>query len=104
MSAYGTFDQSGNVWEWNDVTGAAGSSRGLRGGGWFNNTFGMSSSDRGPYAPSDVGAGPGFRLASPVANPSNVPEIDPAGFGSVASLLTGAFGLIERRRLKAKAA
>lgn len=35
----------------------------------------------------------------------SVPEIDPAGFGSVAALLTGALGLIERRRLKkAKAA
>lgn len=33
-----------------------------------------------------------------------VPEIDPAGFGSVAALVTGALGLIERRRLKAKAA
>jgi len=35
---------------------------------------------------------------------SPVPEIDPAGFGSVAALITGALGLIERRRLKAKAA
>ena len=33
-----------------------------------------------------------------------VPEIDPAGFGSVAALITGALGLIERRRLKPKAA
>jgi hypothetical protein len=29
---------------------------------------------------------------------SSVPEIDPAGFGNVAALLTGAFGLIEQRR------
>ena len=35
---------------------------------------------------------------------SAVPEIDPAGFGSVAALITGALGLIERRRLKAQAA
>ena len=27
-----------------------------------------------------------------------VPEIDPAGFGSVAALVTGALGLLERRR------
>ena len=33
-----------------------------------------------------------------------VPEIDPAGLGSVAALITGALGLIERRRLKATAA
>jgi len=30
--------------------------------------------------------------------PTSVPEIDPASFGSVAALLTGAFGLIEQRR------
>jgi len=37
-------------------------------------------------------------------DPIGVPEIDPAGFGSVAALVTGALGLIERRRLKARAA
>ena len=31
-SAYGAFDMSGNLYEWNDLTGAAGSSRGRRGG------------------------------------------------------------------------
>jgi len=34
QSAYGTNDQAGNVWEWNDAV--LGSSRGLRGGSWFN--------------------------------------------------------------------
>jgi hypothetical protein len=29
-----------------------------------------------------------------------VPEIDPAGLGSVLALLGGVFGLVERRRLK----
>jgi hypothetical protein len=31
---------------------------------------------------------------------SAVPEIDPAGIGSVLALVTGALGLLERRRLK----
>jgi len=35
-SFYGTFDQSGNVNQWNDLDGTAGSSRGLRGGPWDN--------------------------------------------------------------------
>jgi hypothetical protein len=43
-------------------------------------------------------------LRMTVNTTSPVPEIDPAGFGSVAALITGALGLIERRRLKAKAA
>ena len=43
-SAYGTYDQSGNVREWNDLTGTAGPFRGLRGGDWANNAFSMSSS------------------------------------------------------------
>ena len=32
--------------------------------------------------------------------PSAVPEIDPAGMGSVLALVTGGLGLLERRRLK----
>ena len=35
---------------------------------------------------------------APSSPQTSVPEIDPAGFGSVAALLTGAFGLIEQRR------
>ena len=34
------------------------------------------------------------------ATSSAVPEIDPAGIGSVLALVTGALGLLERRRLK----
>ena len=34
VSAYGTWVQSGNAFEWNDRMGAASSSRGLRGGLW----------------------------------------------------------------------
>ena len=71
-SFYGTFDQSGNVYQWNDLDGLApsGSSRGLRGGYWGIGAFRVSSSFRGPFAPSYEGAGDvGFRLASPVAVP-----------------------------------
>ena len=79
-----------------------GSSRGLRGGDWYNVAFFLPSSFRFTDAPSDDFGFMGFRLASPVA--ASVPEIDPAGFGSVLALVTGALGLVERRRLKVKLA
>ena len=68
-SAYGAFDMSGNVREWNDLTGAAGSSRGLRGGDRTDDAFDLSSSFRFSSDPSFEGSSLGFRLASPVAVP-----------------------------------
>jgi len=68
-SFYGTFDQTGNVFEWNDLGGTTGSSRGVRGGNWYFNSYYVSSSLRVDWYP-DLGAygmfGIGFRLASPV--------------------------------------
>ena len=95
-SFYGTFDQSGNVFQWNDLDGAGGSFRGLRGGDWFLNASNMSSSIRYSYDPSFSGT-IGFRLASPVSV-SGVPEIDPNGLSAVLGLLVGGLGLLERRR------
>jgi formylglycine-generating enzyme len=69
-SFYGTFDQSGNVFQWNDRDGTAGSSRGLRGGSWHGtDAFYLSSSNRYLYVPSGEYFNVGFRLASPVAVP-----------------------------------
>ena len=65
-SFYGTFDQSGNVYQWNDLDGAAGSSRGLRGGDWYINSSYVSSSYRYNGVPSGEFDNIGFRLASPV--------------------------------------
>jgi formylglycine-generating enzyme required for sulfatase activity len=101
-SAYLVFDMSGNVWEWNDLTGAAGSTRGIRGGS-FSNTALSSSSSNAPN-PSAEDFSIGFRLARPVSGPAAVPEIDPAGMGSVLAIVTGTLGLLERRRLKVKLA
>jgi len=96
-SFYGTFDQSGNLYQWNDLDGAPGSSRGLRGGDWFRLAFGLSSSDSLSYGPSYEDGYIGFRLASPVSG-SAVPEIDPNGLSAVLGLIVGGLGLLERRR------
>ena len=100
-SFYCTFDQSGNVYQWNDLDGTPGSSRGLRGGDWRNYGGPLYLSSSGSFSDdtsleyNDIG----FRLASPVA--SSVPEIDPNSLGSVLALVLGSLGLLERRRLKA---
>ncbi|MBU6277425.1 MAG: formylglycine-generating enzyme family protein [Planctomycetes bacterium] len=97
-SAYGAFDMSGNIEEWNDLTGVAGSTRGLRGGSWPYIPSGLSASTRNAFNPSFEFSVYGFRLAGSVSSPSGVPEIDPAGLGSVLAIVTGALGLLERRR------
>jgi len=100
-SFYGTFDQSGNVFQWNDLDGTAGSSRGWRGGGFPNGAFVLSSSNGdsigNSYDPSILASNVGFRLASPVSG-SAVPEIDPNGLSAVIGLIVGGLGFLERRR------
>ena len=92
-SAYGAFDMSGNVQEWNDLTGAAGSLRGFRGGLWSSGAFSLSSSDRGTNAPSSEGVNYGFRLASPVA----VPEPSTWVMG-LAGIACGGWQMFRRRK------
>ena len=72
-SYYGTFDQSGNVYQWIDDGwyrngGGSQTFRGcFCGGYWSEVSYGVSSSDRYYYyAPSFEGSIVGFRLASPV--------------------------------------
>ena len=99
-SAYGAFDMSGNVSEWNDQGGLASALRGLRGGCWAHGSDSLSSSYGYTDAPTTENSFRGFRLASPV-NSAPVPEIDPNSLGSVLALVLGSLGLLERRRLKA---
>ena len=67
-SAYDTFDQGGNVWEWNDAV--IGSSRGLRGGSWFSpGGSSLRSAGRGDDDPAVEDFVVGFRVAS-VPEPS----------------------------------
>ena len=91
-SFYGTFDQSGNVYQWNDLNGSAGSSRGLQGGGWNDIAFDLSSSGGGTLDPSNEGNGSGFRLASvAVPEPSTCASL-------LAGLTCGGYSLFRRRK------
>jgi formylglycine-generating enzyme len=70
-SFYGTNDQGGSLFEWNDAV-ISGSSRGLRGGSWVGNESLLRASDRYDDDPEVEGFGVvGFRVAS-VPEPSGL--------------------------------
>ena len=84
-SAYGTNDQAGNVFEWNDAV--IGSSRGLRGGAWGFDASDLPASGRANATPTSQDFAIGFRVAS-VPEPSAV----------VLTLLSVSACLTRRRR------
>ena len=92
-SAYGAFDMSGNVSEWNDLTGAANSARGVRGGFFTDSAFYLSSSSRSANLSQFGGSENGFRLASPVA----VPEPSTCAM-ALAGIACGGYSLFGRRK------
>jgi sulfatase modifying factor 1 len=85
---FGTADQVGNVWEWNDAV-ISGSSRGVRGGSWDNFSFGPAASYRYGDSPTLEGSNVGFRVAS-------VPVPEPSAF--LVSMLLVSAVLIRRHR------
>lgn len=64
-SFYGTFDQGGSVWQWNDLDGRALPYRGLRGGYWWSGSVPLQSVLYSTDALTRADNGVGFRLASP---------------------------------------
>ena len=84
LSPYGTMGQGGNVWEWNETL--IGSSRGLRGGSFFDIGYFLHASSRIDDNPTREFYGIGFRV-------SEVPE--PA---TMAILMLGGIGILRRRK------
>jgi formylglycine-generating enzyme required for sulfatase activity len=94
-SAYGTFDQSGGVNEWNDLDGVPAASRGRRGGTWFEpNVFYLSSTPSPSQVPTTERSDLGFRVASSYStlNPSNFPNFVVVGDVNNAADTGGAVG------------
>ena len=67
-SPYGTFDQGGNVAEWNE-TAVFSRTRGSRGGTFDSTLESLQFSHRGSYDPTTEFNGGGFRVASPAGIP-----------------------------------
>jgi formylglycine-generating enzyme required for sulfatase activity len=89
-SPYGTFDQGGNVWEWNEAV-ISSSFRGLRGGSFNGYSLIGDANDlragvRGADDPAGVYYDVGFRVAT-------VPEPSTVLLGALAAV-----GLLMRRR------
>jgi formylglycine-generating enzyme len=93
VSYFGTYDQAGNVREWNDAV-IDYSVRGVRGGSWIDPLGNLAASNRTFGSPMDESSFVGFRVAS--SSLSAVPE--PTALLSMAGLLGSGFLL--RRRTK----
>jgi formylglycine-generating enzyme required for sulfatase activity len=103
LSPYGVMGLGGNVWEWEessaDLANSSGSStRGIRGGHWFNVSSLLSSSARPlDFTPNDPNAwAVGFRVASRSSSAAAVPEPSMMVIGT----LFGLGGLVAKRRMK----
>ncbi len=77
-SFYGTYDQGGNVWEWNEA--AFNAYRGVRGGSWIHPSDSMRASVPFVFTPALPYSLIGFRVAS-------VPEPSTAMLGMIGCVL-----------------
>lgn len=80
------------MYQWNDLDGTAGSSRGLRGGDWgTDSAIYLSSAYRNSYVPSDEFNFIGFRLAA-------VPEPASLGLAATGGLVALGWTMLRRHR------
>jgi len=93
-SPYGTFDQGGNVWEWNEALNCQDGTyarRGVRGGSYGSNDICLHASFRdGGRTPTVEGIWFGFRVSEAVPEPS--------GLLVLGSGILALAGMIRRRR------
>jgi formylglycine-generating enzyme required for sulfatase activity len=88
-SAYGTFDQSGDIFNWNEANVGTGA-RGIRGGSWNLDAGALPSTNRDQlYEPQYANNFIGFRVAAAASAP------DPAG---IALWVLGGVAMLRRRR------
>jgi formylglycine-generating enzyme required for sulfatase activity len=93
-SPNGTFDQGGNVWEWNESI-ISGSNRALRGGSFFNIAANLAASDQLAIGPLAEDTHFGFRVASAVPS---VPALAPLGLLVLAACALSGGTIALRRR------
>ena len=91
-SFYGTSDQGGNVWEWNEAL-VDGLSRGLRGGSWTDPSGDLAASVRAFLNPEFENSYVGFRVAAVVPEPST---------GVMAAIAVGMLWLLRGRLKRAR--
>jgi len=92
-SYYGTFDQGGNLWEWNEEI-ISGTSRGLRGGAWFFGEGLLRSSFRDFPGATTEDFGIGFRVASLAPIP------EPSTYGAAMGAMALAVVMMRRRKAR----
>ncbi len=95
-SYYGTFDQAGNVLEWNDDV-ISGAKRGLRGGSWPGGASFLLSSYNPGYDPANYHQDYGFRIAAAAIPDSDSPALPLVGVVILAVLLFLAAGLYPKK-------
>ncbi|MDR1284508.1 MAG: formylglycine-generating enzyme family protein [Opitutaceae bacterium] len=98
-SFYGTYQQGGNVWEWNDTI-MNGTARGLRGGAFLSSGDNLASLARPNFDPANEDLKLGFRIVS-LSSLAAVPE--PGTYAAAMGLLILVIAMWARRSRRTRA-